>query len=340
MSRKLEISKSFRIDVTALFTRCMPTSIFIIVFLLFGLTSPRFLQPESLLNIAKQASYIGIAALGMTLVLITGGVDLSLGSTVYLSTIVAGLLMRDYGLSPVAASFVCLLAGAGIGGFNAFFITRLKILPFVVTLATMIAGRGLGLLLTKSRALEFPAAILKVGAFKLFGFLPLPILLFALSATAIQLFLSRIPLGRHYYAVGFNAENARRAGLPVDRIIASAYVLCGICASLGGLVAVTQLGIVNAGFGKGDEFDAIAAAVLGGAALSGGVGSAFPGTVIGALMIRMIWSGLVSAKINLYFQPMIFAVILFLAVMLDTRRNMIIARQRRKIISLRKDKQT
>lgn len=339
MSIKLDIKKGFQVNVAALFMRCMPAVLFIIVFLIFGLTSPRFLQPESLLNIAKQASYIGIAALGMTLVLITGGVDLSLGSTVYVSTIVAGLLMRDFGLSPMFASIICLLIGAGIGGFNAFFITRLKILPFVVTLATMVAGRGLGLLLTKSRALEFPDAMLKVGAFKLFGFLPAPIVLFALSATAIQLFLSRIPLGRHYYAVGFDAENARRAGLPVDRIIASAYVLCGICASLGGLVAVSQLGIVNAGFGKGDEFDAIAAAVLGGAALSGGVGSAFPGTVIGALMIRMIWSGLVSAQINLYFQPMIFAVILFLAVMLDTRRNMIIAKQRRKIIRPFKEKQ-
>lgn len=322
--------------LTLLLLRNTPILLFALIFILFGLLSPRFLQWESLQNIVKQASYIGIMAVGMTLVLLTAGIDLSVGSTMYVSAIVAGLLINNYGFSLVPALAVCLGVGALIGAINAFFITRLKILPFIVTLATMVAGRGVGLLLTKSRAVTFPDAVVRMGSVKIFGILPLPILFFAIIVLLAHLFLNHLPLGRQFYAVGYDQETARKAGVPTTRVLALAYILCGLAAALGGFISVAQLGIVNAGFGKGDEFDAIAAAVLGGTSLFGGIGSVFPGTVIGAVLIQMVWSGLVFAQVNLYLQPLIFAAILFLAVFLDSVRSRYLTKLRRRNIRVDK----
>jgi ribose transport system permease protein len=310
--------------------------LFALIFVLFGLLSHRFFQWESLLNIVKQASYIGIMAVGMTLVLLTAGIDLSVGSTMYVSAIVAGLLINNYGFSFMPALAGCLTVGIIIGAINAFFITRLKILPFIVTLATMVAGRGVGLLLTQSRAVTFPDAVTRMGSVQVFGLLPLPILFFALIVLLAHLFLNHLPLGRQFYAVGYDQETARKAGIPTKRVLASAYILCSFTAALGGFISVAQLGIVNAGFGKGDEFDAIAAAVLGGTSLFGGIGSVFPGTVIGAVLIQMVWSGLVFAQVDLYLQPLIFAAILFLAVFLDSVRSRYLTKLRRRNIRVDK----
>ena len=318
--------------------RNTPLLLFAAVFILFGLLAPRFLHWESLQNIVKQASYIGIVAVGMTAVLLTAGIDLSVGSTMYVSAIVAGLLINNHSVSVAVALGGCLAVGTIIGSINAFFITRLKILPFIVTLATMVAGRGLGLLLTQSRAVNFPEAVVRMGSINFLGVLPLPILFFIIVVAAVHLFLNRTQLGRQLYAVGYDQETARKAGVPTTQVLATAYVISGFCAALGGFVSVAQLGIVNAGFGKGDEFDAIAAAVLGGASLFGGIGSVFPGTVIGALMIRMVWSGLVFAQVNLYYQPLIFAAILFFAVFLDSVRSRFLTKLRRRNIRMKSNR--
>jgi ribose transport system permease protein len=319
-----------------LILRNTPIFLFALIFILFGLLSHRFLQWESLQNVVKQASYIGIMSVGMTLVLLTAGIDLSVGSTMYVSAIVAGLLINRYGFSLMPALTACLAIGGFVGAVNAFFITRLKIMPFIVTLATMVSGRGVGLLLTRSRAVAFPDAVVRMGSVELGGILPLPILFFAMVVLAAHLFLNHLPLGRQFYAVGFDQETARKAGIPTTRVLASAYIFCGLTAALGGFISVAQLGIVNAGFGKGDEFDAIAAAVLGGTSLFGGIGSVFPGTVIGAVLIQMVWSGLVFAQVDLYLQPLIFAAILFLAVLLDSVRSRYLIKLRRRNIRVDK----
>ncbi|RPH90197.1 MAG: ABC transporter permease, partial [Calditrichaeota bacterium] len=264
----------------------LPVVLFVVIFITFGLLSRRFLEWQSLLNIVKQSSYIGILAVGMTFVLLTGGIDLSVGSNMYVSAIVAGLMINHWGFSPVIALLGCLATGVAFGSINAFLITRAKIMPFIVTLATMVAGRGLGLLLTQSRAVSFPESVVKMGSVLVAGVLPLPIVFFAAVVLPAHLFLKRMPSGRQLYAVGYNQETARKAGIDTQSILAKGYIACGFLAALGGFISVAQLGIVNAGFGKGDEFDAIAAAVLGGASLFGGVGSVFPGTVMGAIMIQ------------------------------------------------------
>ncbi|MBM4026190.1 MAG: ABC transporter permease [Planctomycetes bacterium] len=298
----------------------VPILMFVGTFVVFGLLSPRFLEYQSLENIVKQASYIGIIAVGMTFVLLTGGIDLSVGSNMYVSALAAGLLMQKYSLPPLLALLICLGVGVAFGWVNAFAVTRLRIISFVVTLATQFAGRGLGWMLSQSRAVAFPRSVTALGAAQWLG-VPCPIVIFAAVVLGAWIVLNRTTLGRQIYATGHGQEAAHKAGIHTRRVQATAYVLCGVLASLGGFVSVAQLGNVNSGFGQMVEFQAIAAAVLGGTSLFGGVGNVFPGTVLGAILIQMVWAGLVATQTDLYLQPLIAAAIIFLAVLLDSLRN-------------------
>jgi len=184
----------------------------------------------------------------------------------------------------------------------------------------MVAGRGLGLMLTKSRAVNFPKSVTGIGAMEIFGVIPCPIFIFTLVVVSAWVFLNRTTIGRQIYAVGHDRGAARKAGVNTDKVLTTAYIICGLFAALGGFISVAQLGNVNAGFGQGDEFDAIAA-VLGGVSLYGGLGSVFPGVVLGAVLIQMVSSGLVAARIDLYLHPLVAAAIIFNAVLLDSFRN-------------------
>jgi ribose/xylose/arabinose/galactoside ABC-type transport system permease subunit len=314
--------------------RYTPLILFALLFLLFGLLSPRFLSYQSFENIVKQASYIGIVAVGMTFVLLTAGIDLSVGSNMYLSAVVGGLLIKHYGLPVPAALAVCLAVGLLFGIVNALVITKLRIIPFVATLGTLWMGRGLGLWLTRSVPVEFPESVTRIGAQRLFGLVPLPVAVFLLVVLCGAVLLRWTALGRQLYAVGHDLEAAQKAGVNTARVRCTAFVLCGFLAALGGFISVAQLGIVNAGFGEGREFDAIAAAVLGGTSLFGGIGSIFPGTLLGAVLIQMVTIGLVSAQVELYFQPLVQAAIIFLAVLLDSLRTRHLAKLGRRHIRI------
>lgn len=178
-----------------------------IVLLGFGLAAPRFLEYQSLENVVKQASTIGILAVGMTVVLLTAGIDLSVGANMYVSAAVAGLLMQQAGWSGGAAFGACLAAGGLFGAVNALAVTRLRIIPFIATLATLVAGRGLGLMLTGSQAIPVPDAVLTAGASRVLS-LPVPIVGFVLVVAAVHLVLQRTPFGRQVYAVGHDVDAA------------------------------------------------------------------------------------------------------------------------------------
>ena len=316
--------------------RHTPLILFALVFVIFGLLSPRFLSYQSFENIVKQASYIGIVAVGMTFVLLTAGIDLSVGSNMYLSAVVAGVLIRDHGLPVTLALVICLAVGLLFGIVNALVITRLKIIPFVATLGMLWVGRGLGLWLTKSVPVEFPESVTQIGAQRLFGIVPLPVAVFGAVAVCASILLRCTMLGRQIYAVGNDIEAAKKAGINTARVQGMAFVICGLLAALGGFISVAQLGIVNAGFGEYREFDAIAAAVLGGTSLFGGIGNVLPGTVLGAVLIQMVTIGLVSTQVDLYLQPLIAAAIIFLAVLLDSLRTRQLARLGRRHIRVEK----
>lgn len=297
--------------------RNTPLILFILIFIVFGILSPRFLQYRSFENILKQASYIGIVAVGMTFILLTGGIDLSVGANMFLSTVIMGLLINR-GVPVWTAFLACLITGLIFGAVNAFFIVKLKILPFIVTLSTLTAGRGIALLLTKSQAILFPSGVLAIGSYRLFGIIPLPIVIFAVVVAIAYIFLKYTMLGRQIYAVGNDIEAAQKAGINTFKVLTTVYILSGLLAALGGFVSISQIGLVNAGFGEGYEFNAIAAAVLGGTSLFGGIGGVFPGTVIGTVLIQMVQSGLVFTQTDLYIQPLVTAAIIFLAIFIDT----------------------
>jgi ribose transport system permease protein len=314
--------------------RQAPFVLFAIVLAVFGLISPHFLGPGNLVNIGVQAAPVGIVAIGMTFVLITAGVDLSVGAIMFVSAALAGKLALAG--QPLGLTLLAMLGvGASIGIVNAFFVTRMRIAAFIVTLALLFIGRGFALWLTQTRAMNLPEAFLQLGATRLIG-IPLPLALFVGLAIIAHLVLLRSPFGRQVHAVGHNRDAARQAGVNTTRILCAVYIVSGLCAALGAIMALGQLGAVTPKFGEGYEFKAIAAAVLGGTSLFGGRGAVLPGTVLGALLIQSVENGLVLINADPYLYPLITSGIIFAAVLLDSLRNTLLARgHRRKIRPLR-----
>lgn len=304
--------------------------LFAVVLLVFGVLSPAFFQPANAVNILIQTSSTGILAVGMTFVLLTAGVDLSVGAIMFVAAAVGGkLILGGWSLSGVLV--VMLTIGVVYGALNALFITRLAIMAFIVTLATRYFGRGLGLRITETRAMNLPDSFYELGAARILG-VPLPILIFAGVTLVAHLILTRTPLGRQIYAVGADVEAARKAGINTRVVLFVVYVICGLCAAAAGIVSLSQAPAVSPSFGNNREFMAIAAAVLGGTSLFGGRGAVFPGTVLGAVLIQTIETGLNILNVNSYLYPLIISGVIFLAVLLDAVRSRVLARVNRRRI--------
>lgn len=304
--------------------------LFVVVWLVFAFLSPKFLTAGNVMNILVQSASTGIVAVGMTFVLLTAGVDLSVGAIMFLGAAVAGKLVLGGAPLPLALGAM-LLVGLAFGAFNSLFVTRLRMIPFVVTLATLFLGRGLALWITETRAMNLPETFLRLGTDKLLG-VPLPVVVLATVVGLATLVLARTPFGRQVYAVGQDLPAARKAGIQTNRILAGVYLICGFCAALGGILSLAQLGAVSPTFGEKKEFAAIAAAVLGGTSLFGGRGHVFPGTVIGAVLIQSVENLLVLEDADPYLYPLITSAIIFVAVLIDSLRNRLLVKfGRRKI---------
>ncbi len=296
-----------------------PTLLFVAVFAAFGSLSGAFLQPGNLVNILVQSSSAAITATGMTFVLLTAGIDLSVGSVMFVSAAVAGkLVLGGHGLG--IALVAVLAVGLACGALNAFFVTRLGIMPFIVTLATLYMWRGLGLWITETRAMNLPENLLRLATARILG-VPTPVVTFLTVLAAAHVTLRHTPFGRQIYALGNDREAADKAGIATGRVAAAVYVVCGGCAALGGIVSVAQLGAVSPTFGNQREFAAIAAAVLGGTSLFGGRGRVFPGTVLGAVLIQAVENGLVIINADPYLYPLIMSGVIFAAVFIDSLRH-------------------
>ena len=304
--------------------------IFACVLLYFGLQAPTFLGPESLGNIIKQSSFIGIAAVGMTFVLLTGGIDLSVGSVMYLAPLIAGMAMKALGLGVAEGLAIAVVTGLLMGAFNAVFIVGLRVIPFIVTLATLFLFRGMGVWLTSSQQFDFDESMRSFGLSHILG-IPTPILFFAATALIGYLLMACTTFGRQVYALGNDRDAAKKAGVNAASVEARVYILSSACAALSGFVLIAQIGRLDTGFGEGREFDVIAAAVLGGASLFGGVGTAI-GAVIGATLIQTVKLGLVFTGVNLYLQPMMQGLIIFIAVLMDGARERRVQMDRKRTI--------
>lgn len=293
--------------------------LFAIVLAVFAALSPKFFTGDNLVNLLVQSSSTAIVGAGMTFVLLTAGVDLSVGAIMFISAAVAGKLLLG-GISLPLALLVITSAGLLFGAVNAWLVTRLGLVAFIATLGTLYVGRGLGLWLTETRAMNLPDSFLQLGTARWLG-VPLPLWISALVLALAHLTLTRTPFGRQVYATGHSLEAARKAGVNTRLILGSVYVLCGFCAALGGILSLAQLGSVSPTFGNNREFTAIAAAVLGGTSLFGGRGAIFPGTVLGAVLMQSVENGLVILNADPYLYPLISSGIIFLAVLIDSLRT-------------------
>jgi ribose transport system permease protein len=299
--------------------RGAPLCVFLAALVAFGLVAPRFLTVDNLVNILVQSSAVTIVATGMTFVLLTGGIDLSVGAIMFLAAVAAGKMAL--GGAPLGLTLAVVVpVGLLCGAVNALLVTRLRLMAFIATLATLSIGRGLGLYITQTRAMNLPEEFLRVGSARVLG-LPLPVLLMGAVVVAAHLVLSRTALGRQLYAVGHDPEAALKAGIEVRRILGTAYLASGLCAAIGGLVLVAQLAAVSPTLGVQWELDAIAAAVLGGTSLYGGKGRVLPGTLFGAVLIQTVRNGLNLINADPYIYPVVIGGILFASVFLDSLRT-------------------
>jgi ribose transport system permease protein len=306
-------------DAAIRLLRLVPILLLVIVVGTFATLTRGFLDPRNLANIVVQASSLAIVASGMTFVLITAGIDLSVGSVMFLSAAIAGkIALAGQPLHTVILSVIAV--GIACGAVSGLLITRFRLPPFIVTLALLYAGRGLALYITETRAMNLPDELLRLFTSSLLG-IPTPIWILAASTLVAETTLSRTQWGRQLYAAGHDRSKARLAGIRVERLTLAVYIISGFGAAVGGLVAVAQLGAVSPTFGYQREFAAIAAAVLGGTSLFGGRGRVFPGTILGAVLIQTVESGLVVLNADPYLYPIVMATIIFVAVLLDSIRT-------------------
>lgn len=290
------------------------TGLGIAVLYMNGLSSA-FLSVSNFFEITRIITEIGLMALGMTLVIITGGIDLSVGSVLGLSGIVMGFSYTA-GLNIWLAALLGVVTGALCGLINGQLITRAGIPPLIVTLATLAIFRGLALGISQAHSFgNYPKAFLVLGAGYL-GPVPTQLIVFILLAAIIGLLLARSTFGRFIYAIGNNATAARFSGVPVNRVLVWVYTLSGTLAGLAGVIFTARVSSARSDAGVGTELDAITAVVLGGASIAGGSGSVV-GTLLGLLLVGVVRNGLTLAFIPAEQQAIIIGAILLVAVLLN-----------------------
>jgi rhamnose transport system permease protein len=264
--------------------------------LYFNSVGPRFGSLDNAFDIIRHSVEIGLLAVVMTPIILTGGIDLSVGSLLGLCAILFGKLWRDAGMPPVMAGICTLGIGAMAGGLNATLINCLRLPPLIVTLGTYSLFRGLAEAITHGTDsfTNFPASFLMLGQERWLG-VPAQAPCFVIVAVGLWLLVHRTLFGRSFRAIGFGPEGARYAGIPIERRIALAYVLAGTVAALAAIIYTARLGQAKADAGMGYELFAITAVVLGGTSIFGGVGSVH-GTVLGVAAIAVLNNGLVHAR--------------------------------------------
>jgi len=289
---------------------------------------PNFLKSENLLNIANQIAVIAIIAIGMTMVIITGGIDLSVGSLLALSAVLAARFIRDFAggvnASPGGMLLACvaaiILCGV-IGAFSGAMITRFAIPPFIVTLAMMLVGSGLAYILAKGQSIyQIPDSFVWLGRGADLLSLPNAVVLMLVLYALAHVLMSRMKLGRYLYAVGGNGEAARLSGVPVKRVLMFAYIASALLAGLGGVIMASQLKSGSATYGNMYELYVIAAVVVGGTSLGGGEGKML-GTLTGAFTIAVIQNGMNLTNVESYTQKVVLGLVILGAVLLDKIRH-------------------
>ncbi len=314
-----------------------------IIIVIFASLSPNFLAPENLIIMTRQVAFNAIVATGMLLTILHGGIDLSVGSTLGLTGVIAGTLLEGWQvpltqLTAFPSVWVVIVAALSIaalvGWINGVAIARLNVAPFIATLGMLFMARGMALVISDGRTFTQlrgspelgNTGFLTVAGGRLLN-IPIPVYVMIAVAIAVSILLNRTPYGRWLYAIGGNARAAELSGVPTKKVIIRAYVLSGICAGLVGLLLTADLVAATPRAGQLYELNAIAAVVIGGAALSGGRGTV-RGTLIGAFVIGFLVTGLVLVGVSVFWQQVITGAVIVLAVALDQAQQRFVGRER------------
>ncbi|WP_082131515.1 MULTISPECIES: ABC transporter permease [Cellulomonas] len=295
-------------------------AVIVLVAAIFGLMSPTFRTFDNANLLLLNGAVIAFLAMGQAFVLLTGGIDLSTGSNVALTGMIAALTMRS-GAPWWVAALAALAVGALVGTVNGALIHYLRLPPFIVTFAAFGVAASIPLILTGASSVNVADPMFAViGRGSLFG-VPMPVVLVVVFAIVFTVLLRLTPTGVHIYAVGGNRETSRLSGIPIGRVTMLVYALSGLCAGMGGLIVTSRLMVGYPSAGSGNElFYSIAAAVVGGVSLFGGIGS-LPGALLGAVLIGTVSNGMNVVGVQSYWQPLVIGLIILGGVAIDTYRR-------------------
>ena len=290
----------------------------LILVIVLSFMSPYFLTIPNILNIIRQVSIIAIVSFGMTMVILTGGIDLSVGSMLAFAGAVSAGMMVNSGFNVFLAILIGLAAGTALGFFNGLAVAKAKLPAFIVTLAMMTVARGFTLIYTDGRPISgFNETFRFFGAGYL-GRIPIPVVIMFMFLIVIYVLLKKTPLGRYIYAIGGNETATKLSGINTDKIKIAVYALNGFLAAVSGIILTSRLNSAQPMAGEGYELDAIAAVVLGGTSLSGGSGTVI-GTIVGALIIAVLNNGLNLLNVSSFYQLVAKGAVILLAVFLDRK---------------------
>ena len=307
-------------NTNALLSRLGPFFGLLLLIIVITAMNPSFLTASNILNVLRQVSISALIAFSMTFVILTRGIDLSVGSTLALTGAVAATLLAS-GTDPILAMGAALLLGLILGTINGLIITKGRVAPFIATLATMTIYRGLTLVYTDGRpvsGLGDSVAFQMMGKGYMLG-IPVPVVTTVLAFAALYFILHHTTFGRRVYAVGGNEEASKLSGINIDRIKIGVYAITGLLAAVSALILTSRLNSAQPTAGESYELDAIAAVVLGGTSLNGGRGWIF-GTLVGALIIGVLNNGMNLIGVSSFFQLVVKGVVILLAVLLDRKK--------------------
>ena len=303
----------------------LPFVVVIVLFIFFSITATNFFTLRSILSLALQTSTVTLMGIGVTFAIITGGIDLSIGSVVALTGTVA-VMVALAGVPIWLSLIVGILTGAFCGVLNGLMVTRLKLPPFIATLGMMMLARGVALTITNAAAYPAPEGFGNLGNGAIFGTgpqfpgIPYPVIIMVAVAFLFHFILSKTRAGRYTYAVGSNEEAARLSGIKISQVKITAYIISGMLAGLVGIILSSRMVTSQPNSAVGYELNAIAAAVIGGTSLMGGVGTV-GGTVIGSFIIGTLTVGLTMAGANYYAQQIVIGLVVIGAVTFDQFRG-------------------
>jgi ribose transport system permease protein len=302
------------------------TTAFAVITVLSGLLSENFFTPYNITIIIRNLAFIGLITLGQTTVLLTGEIDLSVGSVAGLSAVASGILMVQYNFPPILTLLIGLSLGCLCGFINGLLVTQLRLNALVVTLGTMGIFSGMNLVVTKGKAITgIPSHIYFLGQGSVLG-LPAPLIIMVIVLLLLTLVFAKTTFGRHLYALGSNLEAARLVGLRVGAIKITAFVISSLLASMAGILMMARLGSAQPAIGQIWLLPSIAAAVIGGTALTGGIGTAV-GSIIGAAIIGVIENIIILIGVSPYWQTVVSGGVVVVAISIDSVQRMVAGRK-------------